>query len=142
MFLAINVILCRKLSVLFSVHCRFFICCCLPLLSMPWFQVVVNALIQAIPAIFNVLLVCLVFWLIFSIMGVNLFMGRFNSCRDVNYDYPNSTLIKNKNDCLTYQDEYNLTWDEPMINFNSVPAGYLSLFQVVSPLCSTHSQTE
>ena len=43
-------------------------------------QVVVNALIQAIPSIFNVLLVCLVFWLIFSIMGVQLFGGRYHKC--------------------------------------------------------------
>ena len=40
-------------------------------------QVVVNALIGAIPAIANVLVVCLVFWLIFAIMGVNLFNGRY-----------------------------------------------------------------
>ena len=33
-------------------------------------QIVVNALMYAIPSIINVLLVCLVFWLIFSIMGV------------------------------------------------------------------------
>ena len=37
----------------------------------------VNALIGAIPAIANVLVVCLVFWLIFAIMGVNLFNGRY-----------------------------------------------------------------
>merc|ERR1719220_516633 len=43
-------------------------------------KVVVNALIGAIPSIFNVLLVCLIFWLIFSIMGVNLFMGTFYKC--------------------------------------------------------------
>ena len=43
-------------------------------------KVVVNALVQAIPAIFNVLLVCLIFWLIFSIMGVQLFMGKFYHC--------------------------------------------------------------
>ncbi|MEQ2162314.1 Sodium channel protein type 9 subunit alpha, partial [Goodea atripinnis] len=42
--------------------------------------VVVNALLGAIPSIFNVLLVCLIFWLIFSIMGVNLFAGKFHSC--------------------------------------------------------------
>jgi voltage-gated sodium channel type II alpha len=29
-------------------------------------RVVVNALVQAIPSIFNVLLVCLIFWLIFG----------------------------------------------------------------------------
>jgi hypothetical protein len=39
-------------------------------------KVVVNALIGAIPAIANVLIVCLVFWLIFAIMGVQLFGGR------------------------------------------------------------------
>jgi hypothetical protein len=39
--------------------------------------VVVNALVQAIPSIFNVLLVCLIFWLIFAIMGVQLFAGKY-----------------------------------------------------------------
>ena len=32
-------------------------------------KVVVNALVGALPAIFNVLLVCLIFWLIFAIIG-------------------------------------------------------------------------
>ena len=41
------------------------------------FQVVVNALVQAIPSIFNVLMVCLIFWLIFAIMGVQMFAGRY-----------------------------------------------------------------
>ena len=36
----------------------------------------------AIPSIINVLLVCLVFWLIFSIMGVQFFGGRFYRCVD------------------------------------------------------------
>lgn len=36
----------------------------------------------AIPSIFNVLLVCLVFWLIFSIMGVQFFGGKFFKCVD------------------------------------------------------------
>lgn len=42
------------------------------------FQVVVNALVQAIPSIMNVLLVCLIFWLIFAIMGVQLFAGKYH----------------------------------------------------------------
>ena len=46
------------------------------------FQIVVNALMYAIPSIFNVLLVCLVFWLIFSIMGVQFFGGKFFKCTD------------------------------------------------------------
>ncbi len=40
-------------------------------------KVVVNALVQAIPSIFNVLLVCLIFWLIFAIMGVQMFAGKY-----------------------------------------------------------------
>lgn len=44
----------------------------------------VNALMYAIPSIFNVLLVCLVFWLIFSIMGVQFFSGKFYKCVDQN----------------------------------------------------------
>ena len=47
-------------------------------------KVVVNALVQAIPSIFNVLLVCLIFWLIFAIMGVQMFAGKYykvsNAC--------------------------------------------------------------
>lgn len=45
-------------------------------------RIVVNALMYAIPSIFNVLLVCLVFWLIFSIMGVQFFSGKFFKCVD------------------------------------------------------------
>lgn len=45
-------------------------------------RIVVNALMYAIPSIFNVLLVCLVFWLIFSIMGVQFFGGKFFKCLD------------------------------------------------------------
>ena len=44
-------------------------------------QVVVNALVQAIPSIFNVLMVCIIFWLIFAIMGVQLFAGKYFKVR-------------------------------------------------------------
>lgn len=58
-------------------------------------RIVVNALMYAIPSIFNVLLVCLVFWLIFSIMGVQFFSGKFYKCVD-EFDeiLPVSVLIK------------------------------------------------
>ena len=42
-------------------------------------QIVVNSLMRAIPAIVNVLLVGMMFWLIFSIMGVQFFAGRLVS---------------------------------------------------------------
>ena len=43
-------------------------------------KVVVNALIHCIPAIGNVIMVCLLFWLVFGIMGVQFFAGKFYFC--------------------------------------------------------------
>jgi hypothetical protein len=90
-------------------------------------QVVVNALVQAIPSIFNVLLVCLVFWLVFSIMGVTLFSGRFRSCLDPEGNYANVT---DKKSCEAYK-HLNYSWSNAIITFDNVPAAYLALFQVV-----------
>jgi len=103
-------------------------------------QVVVNALIQAIPAIFNVLLVCLVFWLIFSIMGVNLFGGRFASCVDAEGQLVNATQVPNKTVCLALL-HLNYTWINPKINFDNVLFAYLALFQVVSASHSLYVYT-
>ena len=97
------------------------------------FQVVVNALIKAVPSIFNVLLVCLVFWLIFSIMGVQLFNGKFHKCVYLN----NGTVVpvtevNNRSECDENPMLYK--WKNSPINFDNVLNGYLALFQVVSIL--------
>ena len=103
---------------------------------------VVNALIQAIPAIFNVLLVCLVFWLIFSIMGVNLFGGRFSSCIDELGDAVNFNIVASRNECEILGPLYNYTWFTPKVNFDNCLIAYLALFQVVSfdsvGFCNSH----
>ncbi|CAF3101706.1 unnamed protein product [Rotaria sp. Silwood2] len=93
-------------------------------------RVVVNALFGAIPSIFNVLLVCLVFWLIFSIMGVQLFGGKFYKCVYVGtHDRVHiSENVTNKIDCLNK----NFTWENSRINFDNVLSGYLALFQVAT----------
>ncbi|XP_074640062.1 sodium channel protein para-like [Tubulanus polymorphus] len=97
-------------------------------------RVVVNALIQAIPSICNVLLVCLVFWLIFSIMGVQLFAGGFWKCKWKHNDtlLPVS-MVDNKTECEGLQSEgYNVTWDNARVNFDNVMNAYLALFQVAT----------
>uniref|UniRef100_A0A8C4S8P6 Sodium channel protein n=1 Tax=Erpetoichthys calabaricus TaxID=27687 RepID=A0A8C4S8P6_ERPCA len=95
-------------------------------------RVVVNALIGAIPSIMNVLLVCLIFWLIFSIMGVNLFAGKFGRCVNKTTGIPyNETHINNKSMC----DSMNSTfyyWTKVKVNFDNVGAGYLALLQVAT----------
>lgn len=103
-------------------------------------QVVVNALVGAIPSIFNVLLVCLIFWLIFSIMGVNMFAGKFYYCfNETSQDGFDSEDVNNKTECLTLI-ESNFTevrWKNVKVNFDNVGMGYLSLLQVVS--CNTQN---
>uniref|UniRef100_A0A3Q3KKA6 Sodium channel protein n=1 Tax=Monopterus albus TaxID=43700 RepID=A0A3Q3KKA6_MONAL len=95
-------------------------------------RVVVNALIGAIPSIMNVLLVCLIFWLIFSIMGVNLFAGKFGRCVNntgQNYD---ASFINNKTECDAYNDSSLYYWTKVKVNFDNVGAGYLALLQVAT----------
>lgn len=91
-------------------------------------RVVVNALIGAIPSIFNVLLVCLVFWLIFSIMGVQLFAGKFYKCI-----YPNNTKVPYEEVSNIFEcTSKNYTWSNSRINFDNVVNAYLALLQVAT----------
>ncbi|XP_039613454.1 sodium channel, voltage-gated, type I-like, alpha isoform X1 [Polypterus senegalus] len=94
-------------------------------------RVVVNALIGAIPSIMNVLLVCLIFWLIFSIMGVNLFAGKYyycvNTTNDERFDV---SVVNNKTECLALNESGR--WKNVKINFDNVGAGYLALLQVAT----------
>uniref|UniRef100_A0A8C3PCS9 Sodium voltage-gated channel alpha subunit 2 n=1 Tax=Chrysemys picta bellii TaxID=8478 RepID=A0A8C3PCS9_CHRPI len=97
-------------------------------------RVVVNALLGAIPSIMNVLLVCLIFWLIFSIMGVNLFAGKFyycvNTTNDERFDI---SQINNYSQCedLINNNE-TARWKNVKVNFDNVGLGYLSLLQVAT----------
>ncbi|XP_018568926.1 sodium channel protein para isoform X1 [Anoplophora glabripennis] len=91
-------------------------------------RVVVNALVQAIPSIFNVLLVCLIFWLIFAIMGVQLFAGKYYKCVDNNKTTLSYEIIPDYNACKAE----NYTWDNSRMNFDHVGKAYLCLFQVAT----------
>ncbi|NXP10437.1 SCN4A protein, partial [Thinocorus orbignyianus] len=97
-------------------------------------RVVVNALVGAIPSIMNVLLVCLIFWLIFSIMGVNLFAGKFGKCiNKTEGDMPlDPKIINNMSDCILYNVSGTFYWTKVKVNFDNVGAGYLALLQVAT----------
>uniref|UniRef100_A0A3B5MZA6 Ion transport domain-containing protein n=1 Tax=Xiphophorus couchianus TaxID=32473 RepID=A0A3B5MZA6_9TELE len=95
-------------------------------------RVVVNALMGAIPSIFNVLLVCLIFWLIFSIMGVNLFAGKFYSCENKTTEKPFlPKVVKNITECLDLGSKV-ASWKNLKVNFDNVAMGYLALLQVAT----------
>uniref|UniRef100_F7AFH6 Sodium channel protein n=1 Tax=Macaca mulatta TaxID=9544 RepID=F7AFH6_MACMU len=97
-------------------------------------RVVVNALIGAIPSIMNVLLVCLIFWLIFSIMGVNLFAGKFYECINTTDGsrFP-ASQVPNRSECFALMNvSQNVRWKNLKVNFDNVGLGYLSLLQVAT----------
>ncbi|XP_064620216.1 sodium channel protein 1 brain-like isoform X2 [Lineus longissimus] len=91
-------------------------------------RIVVNALMFAIPAIFNVLLVCLIFWLIFSIIGVQVFMGKFFKCIDTDGNRLDHTITPNKTVCIAK----GYTWKNSYVNFDDAGQGFLALLQVAT----------
>ncbi|XP_032315074.1 sodium channel protein type 10 subunit alpha [Camelus ferus] len=98
-------------------------------------RVVVDALVGAIPSIMNVLLVCLIFWLIFSIMGVNLFAGKFQRCiNTTNEDFSLVpwTTVTNMSECERQNYTGKFFWVNVKVNFDNVAMGYLALLQVAT----------
>ena len=97
-------------------------------------KIVVNALIQAIPSILNVFIVCMVFWLIFGIVGMQLFAGLFWRC-EATFDRRilEPFEVNNKTECLEMKEAYgNVTWALARINFDDILSSYLALFQVAT----------
>ncbi|KAM6295394.1 sodium channel protein type 4 subunit alpha isoform 2-T2 [Aegotheles albertisi] len=96
-------------------------------------RVVVNALVGAIPSIMNVLLVCLIFWLIFSIMGVNLFAGKYYRCvNTTSGELFDISVVNNWSDCMALLYTNEVRWVNVKVNFDNVGLGYLSLLQVAT----------
>ena len=100
-------------------------------------RVVMDALVFCIPSIANVLLVCMLFWLVFAIMAVNFFGGKFGYCEenisgerlmpDYFQNITGSPL--NRTFCDSQQ---GLTWKVPSANFDNVMFALISLFQVAT----------
>ena len=103
-------------------------------------KVVVNALIGATPSIVNVLMVCLIFWLIFAIIGVNMFRGKYFKC--ANKDTPRNAysaeIIPDREACEIESNRLNETggnpdeyvWTNSWVTFDNTMMAYLALLQV------------
>ncbi|KAH1178264.1 hypothetical protein KIL84_011966, partial [Mauremys mutica] len=92
--------------------------------------VVVYALVGAIPSIMNVMLVCLVVWLPFNIIGVKEFRGKFWKCTNKSSDLIDQ--IKSRNDCEIHNQSQSLKWENAKVTFDHVGMGYLALLQVAT----------
>nr|XP_043884115.1 voltage-dependent T-type calcium channel subunit alpha-1I-like [Solea senegalensis] len=89
----------------------------------PGLKLVVETLITSLKPIGNIVLICCAFFIIFGILGVQLFKGKFFYC--VGFDVKN---ITNKSDCLAA----NYRWIHHKYNFDNLGQALMSLFVLAS----------
>ncbi|XP_071550558.1 voltage-dependent T-type calcium channel subunit alpha-1G-like [Panulirus ornatus] len=90
----------------------------------PGLKLVVQTLLSSLQPIGNIVLICCTFFIIFGILGVQLFKGSFYYC-----DGPNLKNIITKSDCL--QAQGNL-WINRKYNFDDLGQALMSLFVLSS----------
>ena len=91
-------------------------------------KLALNSLFAAIPGILNLLVVCLMFFLLFGIFGVNYFKGGFYYCNLQNIYIDFKGLIETKADCLDYGGD----WINRDANFDNVLSATSTLFQLAT----------
>lgn len=108
-------------------------------------KVVVNAIIKAFPECVNVAIVAFLFYMIFGILGVNMFGGKFYSCSDDSRNcFPVSESCSEEKACVgwffneeTGENETRL-WQNPRYSdslastyhFDNLPNAMLTLFEI------------
>uniref|UniRef100_A0A452HNL9 Ion transport domain-containing protein n=1 Tax=Gopherus agassizii TaxID=38772 RepID=A0A452HNL9_9SAUR len=89
----------------------------------PGLKLVVETLISSLKPIGNIVLICCAFFIIFGILGVQLFKGKFYHCLGV--DIRN---ITNRSDCVAA----NYKWVHQKYNFDNLGQALMSLFVLAS----------
>uniref|UniRef100_A0A7N6AGM0 Ion transport domain-containing protein n=1 Tax=Anabas testudineus TaxID=64144 RepID=A0A7N6AGM0_ANATE len=89
----------------------------------PGLKLVVETLITSLKPIGNIVLICCAFFIIFGILGVQLFKGKFFYCFG-----PDVKNITNKSDCL----QANYKWVHHKYNFDNLGQALMSLFVLAS----------
>lgn len=96
-------------------------------------KVVVRGLMKTTLPTLNVFLVCLIIWLVFSIMGVHLFAGTFHECIDPTREERFSVSeVMNRSQCENLVLNESMPWENAKLNFDNVGNGFLSLLQVAT----------
>ncbi|XP_043279954.1 voltage-dependent T-type calcium channel subunit alpha-1G isoform X2 [Venturia canescens] len=90
----------------------------------PGLKLVVQTLLSSLRPIGNIVLICCTFFIIFGILGVQLFKGAFYYC-----DGPDIKHVRNKTDCLA--DKRNV-WLNRKYNFDDLGKALMSLFVLSS----------
>ncbi|XP_038830862.1 voltage-dependent T-type calcium channel subunit alpha-1G [Salvelinus namaycush] len=89
----------------------------------PGLKLVVETLMSSLKPIGNIVVICCAFFIIFGILGVQLFKGKFFACQGD--DVRN---ITNKSDCIIA----NYKWVRQQYNFDNLAQALMSLFVLAS----------
>ncbi|XP_072456845.1 voltage-dependent T-type calcium channel subunit alpha-1H isoform X6 [Notamacropus eugenii] len=89
----------------------------------PGLKLVVETLISSLRPIGNIVLICCAFFIIFGILGVQLFKGKFYYC-----DGPDTRNITTKDDCCAAH----YRWIRRKYNFDNLGQALMSLFVLSS----------
>jgi hypothetical protein len=108
----------------------------------PELKVAVNALFQSISAISNVAALIMILWLVFGILGMNLWSGKFHHCNDPrfpgwNTTYEETGFIGHKSGCNgTFVNKLGITtarhWVNKPFGYDNIFRALLTLFEVSS----------
>jgi hypothetical protein len=90
----------------------------------PGMKLIVNALLKSIPSMGNVSIVCLLFVLIFAIMGVDFFKGKFHYCSIGGRE----DGIENIDQCIAAGGE----WEQVTENFDNVGVAIMTLIEMMT----------
>lgn len=97
----------------------------------PELKQVVNSLFHAIPKLYNVLALLAMFWLIFGILGVQLFKGKFYACTDTNVIYElgcvGAGAVENDDGVIEISAP---GWVPPPWSFDNLGDAVITLFEV------------
>lgn len=88
-------------------------------------KISINSLIKAIPNIINLVMLNWFFFLLFGILGTNLFKGEFFYC-NTGDSFPQNFIgkIKEKTDCMDYGGD----WVNRILNFDHIGKSMMYLF--------------
>lgn len=90
----------------------------------PGLKLVVQTLLSSLRPIGNIVLICCTFFIIFGILGVQLFKGTFYYCEGENIKH-----VKNKSDCESIPGN---VWINRKYNFDDLGKALMSLFVLSS----------
>ena len=94
-------------------------------------KIIIDALLASIPAIVNVVIFTVLVFIIFAILGVQLFGGKFGYCAD--FETGNvvpHTIISNRTGCNSTEAGFEVVWVIPPLNFDNCANAMTALFHV------------